>query len=767
MDDYNDEPTTEKVDSKPETDEESGKTKRKPRLLKDVDEECFKRYESDSKACDKLVKKFQADWKSDVLFANVPGNQWNTAAKAARTNESNPRPVIEWNQVTSSNNQIINPVRGNPPGAHVIPTFADAGDNTLATANMLEGMLRAIERNGATPAFIHSFSSAVNGGVGAYYLTAEYESDNSFDYVVKVKKILDMFSVRWDTSALEPDGSDMMYAMIDEPMTKESFESAFPGIPSTWYEDLKSGNNDPITCAWGTEDNPLVTNYIYVTTTSEKLYKLKGVDEQGRTKTAWASEEPDPESIAKDEDGKPIFRYAGKRKVTWKKLGAGYELESFTWPGQNIPVYIVPGKDILVDGERTLMSATRPLKSPQEVVNYGISAATERSGLTPRGHWVAADGSLNGQQEQLFSTSHLHNRVLIYNSKSPDIAVQDQLPAPKYEAPSNMDQGIMSLIQLGTEGIKSISGIYNPSLGKTEQELSGVAIKYLDQNANTSNADYLSHALNVYARTMNDILEIIPHYYSTERQLSIVGKDGMASTVWINKSFVPKDAKDKKPVHYDLTKNQYKCLVEIGKKYETQLQENSDWISTQAKSNPIVAQTLPDIIFKIGGEAAGADASILREGVERIKKALPPQLTQEDKGPDQVPPQAQQLMQQAGQHITELSQALQQAQAQVAQLSSERELKERELAIKEFDAITKRIQAEGSIGLQGEKALMEAEASKASLENDLERTHIQAATRHSSDLMQAAQAQNAPQPQVQEPSSEEAPTAAPEAGPEA
>lgn len=718
-----------------------GTKKKAPELLKDVDEECFKRYEDFSRNNDAQLKEWKKEWSDDINFVDIPGEQWEPMARANRTKESDPRPTLEWDQTSALLSQIINPIRSNPPGVSVIPNSVSADDVALSTANTIEGLLRSIEKSGGTSALVHAFEKAVKGGFGAMYLEVDFESDDSMHKIVKVKKVLDCNDIRWDTSYVEPDGSDIMEASIDQHLTAESFKASFPEIPDNWFDSLPGIAN---TMAWGTKDKPIVTNFMYVHTHAEKLFQLKEKDESGGNLTAWESDGVEMDDIDLDEDGKKIFRLSSRRTIKWKKLAGGYQLESIEWPGNNLPFYLVPGKDVKIKDKRYLLSATRKLKDQQRFINYNISAMAERTAMSPRGHTKFAIGTLTPQQEAVWATMHLHNKPLPYTMPDPTTPTSPHLPAPEYISPTNSDPVLTTQLQIGVEGLKGTSGIYNPSLGKSEQDLSGVAINALQQQGSVTNADFLSHAVRVYQRLMNDVLDVIPHYYDKPRQMEIVGRDHAMETVWINRSYTPYNKNGS--VHYDLTKRKYKVTVEISKSYETQTQQNADWLNNLNKSNPTVGQAIPDLIANLNGRAVGADQGLLKEITGRLKKTVPPQLLADDKeGQPQIPPQVQAAMQQSQQQMAGMQEQMQAMGAENQQLKSKQDIEMRKLDIEEFKAVTERAKVEAEVGLNVKVAEAEAQFKIDNMHlqaiSGAETEHIRAATTHASDLLKFQQSQ--------------------------
>jgi len=116
-----------------------------------------------------------------------------------------------------------------------------------------------------------------------------------------------------------------------------------------------------------------------------------------------------------------------------------------------------------------------------------------------------------------------------------------------------------------------------------------------------------------------------------------------------------------------------------------------------------------------------------QEIADRLKKFLPPELQQEEKGPDgkkpEIPPQVQAQMQQMGQMVEQLTQALNEAQGQVAQAEQQINQAEQAMKSKEAELMLKagEIQMKGDLeqqklaldaqklDLEGQKLALEAE----------------------------------------------------------
>jgi hypothetical protein len=118
----------------------------------------------------------------------------------------------------------------------------------------------------------------------------------------------------------------------------------------------------------------------------------------------------------------------------------------------------------------------------------------------------------------------------------------------------------------------------------------------------------------------------------------------------------------------------------IGPTFTTKRQETaeSQIAMMQTPLGQIIATTAPDMVIA-AQDWAGADKL-----AERIKRTLPPELTQDDSDDEQsIPPQVQQAMQQMSQTIEQLQAALQEADAQVQSKEADMALKQADLQLKQ------------------------------------------------------------------------------------
>jgi len=160
---------------------------------------------------------------ADIRFVNLD-EQWDTRTKTDR--ENNGRPCMVINKCQGVTKQIKNDSRQNKPRIKVRPADSKADPKI---AELLNGLIRNIENaSDADAAYDTGIDSAVDGGWGYWRVVTEYADDDVFDQDIRIRRIVNPFSVYLDPSAKEADKSDARWGFITEVLTRKEFEAAYP-----------------------------------------------------------------------------------------------------------------------------------------------------------------------------------------------------------------------------------------------------------------------------------------------------------------------------------------------------------------------------------------------------------------------------------------------------------------------------------------------------------------------------------------------------------
>lgn len=635
----------------------------------------------------------------DTRFVWVKGAQWEKDAYDAR--DSWDQPCLEASQLTQFVKQVVNDQRQKRPGVLV---SAASGDASVETAKILQGMIRHIEVDSqAEAAYDSAYEHAVVGGRGFLRVLTAYEASDSFDQVLKIKRVQDPLTVYPDPFYREPDGSDMNWCFVVERMTRKAFEAAYPGAePLDW-----EGAQD-----WGewmdAKDGVLIADYYR----RVKVPRVLAMMSDGAVgwKDTLPKVLPEGVTIARERETEDY-------KVEWYKVAGGQQiLETLQWPGKVVPVVVVPGNEIWVDGKRQFQGLIRRARDTQMLYNYLISAAAERVALAPKAPWVLAEGQDEGYENQWKNANRSPQARLIYK---PVTIGDQQAPPPMRQSPVAAEMGLLQHAEMCKGDIKSILGMYESSLGQRGNETSGRAILAREQQSDNATFDFVDNLGRAIALVGRICIDCIPVVYDTARVVGIVNPDDTKDTTTINEPTMAQD-----PVtgaldairRNDVAKGRYAVTVSVGSSYATKRQEQADSLMGFIQAFPPAAQVAGDLIAK---SMDWADAEVL---AERLKFLLPPPIQQaeEAKKKGQPPPdpqmmaqmqQLQQGMQQAQQVIGQLQQELQQAQqgeqAKMAEAAARSKAEEDKIAANER---IKTVELAADQQLAEAKAIADAEA---------------------------------------------------------
>ena len=166
-------------------------------------------------------------------------------------------------------------------------------------------------------------------------------------------------------------------------------------------------------------------------------------------------------------------------------------------------------------------------------------------------------------------------------------------------------------------------------------------------------------------------------------------------------ALVPTPTKAGNVKHYDLAIGRYSVTVNVGKSYQTRLQEGGDQVGQILQANPSLMPILGDIYFKF------RDFPGHNEIAERLKKLAPPQLQLgKDAGNGPSVAQLQGQLQQQGQMLEQLTQQLNQA----AEVIKQDQVKtQAELQAKQMELQAKAQMAESEWQMRQQIAALQAE----------------------------------------------------------
>ena len=574
--------------------------------------------------CEEAEKEVRELALDDLKFR--AGDQWPEDMKLRR--KAARKPCLTINVLPARERQILNENRQNKPAIQVNPVGDGADEDT---AEILQGIIRHIEYDsGADAAYDTALASAVRGGFGYFRILPEYEDHQSFQQVLKIKRITNPFQVYVDPTAKEADYSDADFWFQFEDLTRDEYKQQFPDSELATLDDWKTvGDRTP---NWLSENSVRVCEYVYREYKKDTIVQVRNA--AGETRTVSKSKLPEklPRGVKILQE-----RETEIPQVKWCKFNAMEVLEKTDWPGKWLGLVPVLGDELYVDGKKVLEGMVRHAKDPMRMNNVMSSELVQSIGLAPKAPFVAATGQTEGHPE--WDNANTENySVLRYE---PISVSGSQVPPPQRNVAEPAIQAIAEARALFVDDTKAVTGIYDAQLGAKSNEQSGTAIGQRKVQGELSNfhfADNLARGLHFCGL---QLLDLIPHYYNRAMVIRIIGEDGKQSMVKVNQKF------DQGGIQkiYDLTTGKYDVTVSAGPSYQTKRQEAVATMLQIRQANPHMPPIYDDILFQ------NMDFPGHEEMAERAKKALPPGLADADPND----PQAQ----------------LQQTQAQMTQLAAQ------------------------------------------------------------------------------------------------
>jgi len=614
------------------------------------------------------------NWVDDVRFARL-GEQWPEAIRLQREQEG--RPCLTINRLPAFIRQVTNDARQNSPAIkfHAVGDGADQ-----ETALILDGIVRNIEyTSDADVAYDNALDNAVTGSFGYFRISTDYASDDTFDQDIKIEPIKNPLTVYGDPDNMDSDSANWNVCFVTELWEKEAFERKWPGAETASFD---ADSHD--TANWFTDSKVRVAEWWTREEVPVTLLQLS--NGQVMQQEVYLKQK---EYL--DLDGITIAQQRPSRtmKVMQRIITGGEILETNEWPGKYIPIVPVYGDEVVVDGERFLLSLIRFAKDPQQMVNYWRTTSTELVALAPKAPWIGAVGQFATDAHKWASANTQTHQYIEYDMVM-DPTGQVPAPPPQRQGFVGPPAGALQEAINASDDMKSIMGLYDASLGAQSNETSGRAILARQREGDVSTfnfTDNLSRAIRHAGRILADL---IPKVYNTPRILRIIHEDGTNEDVPVNgaqlspQQIAQKQAEQKQELRsigriFDLTTGKYDVTCEAGPSYTTKREEAASQIMEFIRVYPQAAPVVGDILARNMDWPGATEISM------RLKQLLPPQLQGQS-------PEAQAAQQQIGQ----LTQALQVMQGQLADKQKQDAIDARKADIDAYNAETNRLKVVGT-----------------------------------------------------------------------
>jgi hypothetical protein len=616
----------------------------------------------------------------DIKFSRM-GEQWPDEVETQRRKER--RPCLTINKLPAFIRQVVNDARQNKPSIKVHPV--DSGAD-VKTADVINGLIRNIEyTSNADVAYDTAIESSVSGGFGYWRISIDYAYDDSFEMDLCIKRISNQFSVYGDPNSTEADSSDWDNAFVIDRMPKDEFKRKYKG--------KKNADDAPVCVdfdndAWSNADDWLDDDTVQIAEWWNREQVDKEIVKLSNGQT-YAREdiEADPELAALIEAN--ALQVVGSRvtksyKVRQIIMTGADVLEVNDFPGCYIPIVPVYGDEIVIEGKRYFRSLIHNAIDAQRMYNYWRTTATELIALAPRVPFIGRKGTFDSDASRWATANTQSHAYLEFDGEAPVRMPLDVGPAA----------GALQEALNASDDMKAIIGIYDASLGARSNETSGKAIMARQREGDVATFHFIDNLSRAIRHTGRILIGLIPHVYSGERVIRVVGEDGSQQAVKVNaQEPEPQIGPDGQPVRdengevllamHNLTAGKYDLTVTSGPSFTTRREEAAAQMTELVRAFPQAAPYVADIMAK-NFDWPGADE------IAKRFEAMNPANQQQG-----LPPEVQQMIEQG-------QQAIQQLQAEVESLKADK-------SIDQFNAETDRMRVVGDLQNDRAKIQMDAE----------------------------------------------------------
>lgn len=572
------------------------------------------------------------------------GNQWPDDLYNMRKVQK--RPTLTINMTRRAVREVCNNMRQQRPRIKVHPT----GDGAkIEEAKVWAGLIRDIEnKSNADYAYDTAGESAVKMGWGYARIFGDYISPDSFEQELLIRAIRNPFTVYDDPTAVLPTGADRDWLLITEEMKRQKYKRLYPKADNAEWTHGGTGDNIRL---WESKEKIRLAEYYRIKHVKSTLHRLSNgtavyTDELKKHGDSWAAQ-----GITATGETRPTT----KRTIQWFRINGRKVIDRRDLPGRWIPVVRCEGNVLDLNGEIRRRGMVRDLKDTNRMLNYWATCETELVALAPRAPFVAAAGQLDGHAEWKDANQKPYS-ALIYNvvHSNPEDPNSPVLPPPQRQEAVQIPAGVVNARQGAQQDLLMLAGMpHEPTADLPGTVVSGKALRERQAMTDRAHFQYYDNQTRFIEHIGEILVDLIPHYYSAQRTVRIIGEDGVPEMVGINQP----DAQSGE-IKHDMQAGRYDVVMDTGPGYETKRQEGQEAVLDLLKTplaEPIV-KAGSDLIVR-NMDFAGAD--------DLADRLLPSSPQGMDKAIKNLPKEAQGIIHAMQQQLQQAQQVIQEQALQI------------------------------------------------------------------------------------------------------
>jgi hypothetical protein len=557
-----------------------------------------------------------------IAFRN--GQQWPDDIYNQRANVEK-RPTLTINHTNTFCVRLKNQLRQQRPRIKAHPA---GGGSRIEDAEAVTGVIRSIEtQSNASVAYDQGVEAAIDGGWGYWRIVADYIAEDSFDQELLIKPVMNTFTIYDDPMSVMPAGEDRKWLLITEEMSRKDYKAKYPKADNAEWQAAGAGDQ-PYT-GWESKTRIRLAEYY-------RIHEVKDVLIMMNDGTPWMkSQLPDEQTMilsnfvpARDGMGNTIERPTTRRQVQWFRINGNKVVDKRDLPGHYIPVIRCEGNKTILNGKVIRKGMVEDLMDPARMFNYWRSSETERYALSPKAPWLMAEGQDEGHEsEWTDANTRSYSRLVYKPVTGPD--GQTLLPPPIRQNPTQIEAGFAQAAQSAQLDLMSVAGM-QPENPELQAKVIG-GNKYLQRRQGMQDLTHFQYYDNqTYSIMWTGIilLDLIPHYYDTQRMQRIIGEDGVPKMVEINNP----EGSAAYRIKTNLEMGRYDVVMDTGPGYQTKREEGTEAL-LGLLGTPLgepITKVASDLVVR-GMDFYGADdvadrlAPTTPEGMEQAMEGLPKQ----------------------------------------------------------------------------------------------------------------------------------------------
>ena len=270
------------------------------------------------------------------------------------------------------------------------------------------------------------------------------------------------------------------------------------------------------------------------------------------------------------------------------------------------------------------------LIDPAQMFNYIETQKTERYALAPKAPWLMAEGQDDGHPEWNDANQKSYSRLVYKPVYAADGVTP--LPPPIRQNPAQVEAGMAEWSSSAERNLMAVAGMSPDNPEIQARVVSGN--KHLQRRQGMQDMTHFQYYDNqtlAIAWTGYLLLERIPAYFDTQRQVRILGEDGVSKLVMINERVKSEDGVAE-TIRNDMKIGKYSIVMDTGPGYATQREEAAENMMELLGTplGEVVKETGPDIIlrnmdFHGADELADRAAVTTPGGMDKLMEGLPKQ----------------------------------------------------------------------------------------------------------------------------------------------